>query len=156
MYNHTLGKTFTLFRCRHSIKQTKERGVFMSYPNSGYCHQDRSGYSDSSCCSRGKSGYSDSNCYSHDRNSYSDSDCCSHERFGYRGFGCCRRERRSCFYLAGLIGFFAVLLALAVGLILGAVFYETIFPVLASVIAFIAAIAAVALGIWFFARRRVC
>jgi len=54
------------------------------------------------------------------------------------------------------IGFLLLLVALALGLILGAVFYETILPVLASVIAFAAALAAVviALLIYYFWRRR--
>ena len=102
----------------------------MSYPNSGCCHQDRSSYSTSNCCHQ-------------DRNSYSASNCC-------------HQGRRSYLYVYGLIGFFAVLLAFAIGLILGAVFYETVLPVIAAIIAFIAALAAVGIGIWFFTRRRSC
>lgn len=101
----------------------------MSYPNSEYCYQER-------CVS------SDSKCFPRERTSYSCSNGCA--------------ERCRSIYVYGLIGFFAVLLALAIGLILGAVFYETILPVIAAIIAFIAALAAVGIGIWFFTRRRVC
>jgi len=52
-----------------------------------------------------------------------------------RGYCCCA------------VGFLALLVLFAVGLILGAVYYETILPVLASVIAFTAAIAAVAVAL---------
>lgn len=68
----------------------------------------------------------------------------------------CTQERSCCFCIAGLIGFFAVLLAFAIGLILGAVFNAIILPALAAIIAFIAAIAAVGFGIWLFTRRRSC
>lgn len=113
----------------------------MSYPNSGCCHQEKSVYRNSDCCNQERIGYRNSN-------------CCSQESYAYSG--CCRQERRSYLYVYGLIGFFAVLLAFAVGLILGAVYYETILPVVAAIIAFVAALAAVGIGIWFFTRRRCC
>lgn len=69
---------------------------------------------------------------------------------------CCSQEKRSSLHVCGLIGFFAVLLAFAIGLVLGAVYYETFVPILASVIAFIAAVGAVGFGVWFFTRRRSC
>lgn len=87
--------------------------------------------------------------------SYPNSGCCHQERTVYSAPACCS-ERRSYLYVYGLIGFFAVLLALAIGLILGAVYYETILPVIAAIIAFIAALAAVGIGIWVFTRRRHC
>jgi len=69
--------------------------------------------------------------------------------------GCPRRciTRRSCLCIA--VGFLAVLALFALGLILGAVYYETILPVLASVIAFAAALAAVviALALYCLCRR---
>ena len=87
--------------------------------------------------------------------SYPNSGCCHQERTACSNSACCP-GKRSYLYVYGLIGFFAVLLALAVGLILGAVFYETILPVVAAIIAFIAALAAVGIGIWLFTRRRSC
>lgn len=88
--------------------------------------------------------------------SYPSSGCCHQERTACSNSTCCCQGRRSYLYVYGLIGFFAVLLALAIGLILGAVYYETILPVIAAIIAFIAALAAVGIGIWFFTRRRTC
>ena len=87
--------------------------------------------------------------------SYPNSGCCRQETTAYTHSTCCQ-ERRSYQYVYGLIGFFAVLLAFAIGLILGAVYYETILPVIAAIIAFIAALAAVGIGIWVFTRRRRC
>ena len=61
---------------------------------------------------------------------------CRRVRCGFRrGYCCCA------------VGFLALLVLFAVGLILGAVYYEAILPVLASVIAFTAAIAAVAVAL---------
>jgi len=61
---------------------------------------------------------------------------------------CCRGSK-------GAIAFLALLIAVAVGLILGAVFSETILPALAAVIVFAAALLAVliALLIYWFNRR---
>ena len=87
--------------------------------------------------------------------SYPSNGCCHQDGAAYTTSHCCH-ERRSYLYVYGLIGFFAVLLALAIGLILGAVYYETVLPVIAAIIAFIAALAAVGIGIWFFTRRRSC
>ena len=57
----------------------------------------------------------------------------------------CARQTRSCGLCGckGVICFLGFLLALAVGLILGAIYADTVFPALAAVIAFAAAIAAV-------------
>lgn len=69
----------------------------------------------------------------------------------------CSPRRKSCCSAcpAIIVGFFVLLLALAVGLILGAVGYETILPVLASVIAFAAAVAAITIGLalYYWCRR---
>lgn len=87
--------------------------------------------------------------------SYPSSGCCHQDRTSCSASACCQ-ERRGYLYVYGLVGFFAVLLAFAIGLILGAVYYETILPVIAAIIAFIAALAAVGIGIWVFTRRRRC
>ncbi len=56
---------------------------------------------------------------------------------------------------SGAIGFFALLLFLAVGLILGAIFYETITPILSTVIVAAILILAVIIALWiFYARNR--
>jgi len=61
----------------------------------------------------------------------------------YQENTCVRQSKGCCRCGGGVICFLGFLLALAVGLILGAVYYETILPALAAVIAFAAAIAAV-------------
>lgn len=68
---------------------------------------------------------------------------------------CCRPARRNRFYAGGALCFLILVFAFAVGLIVGAVNYETILPVLAAVIAFAAAIlvAIVALLIFWFISK---
>ena len=75
----------------------------------------------------------------------------------YLNCGCCetrRTARRCCFSLDGAICFFGFLIALALGLILGAIFYETILPALAAIIAFGAALLAVVIALLVFRSRR--
>ena len=55
---------------------------------------------------------------------------------------CCQR-RRCCFGYGRAICFLGFVFALALGVILGAFYYETILPAIASVIAFAAVIAVV-------------
>ena len=63
--------------------------------------------------------------------------------------------RRCCQYVGAALCFLVLVLAFTVGLILGAVFYESILPALAAVIAFAAAILAIviALLIYWFVNR---
>ena len=75
--------------------------------------------------------------------------------------GCYNQNNNGCGRRAGgsriskcMIGFLVVVLAFAVGLILGAVFYETFLPVLASVIAFAAAVLVVIIALLIFWHRR--
>jgi len=66
-------------------------------------------------------------------------------------------ERRGCFCANGGVCFLVLVIALAVGLILGAVYAETILPAIAAIIAFIAAVAAVLIALLvycYFCRRR--
>lgn len=79
-------------------------------------------------------------------NNYQDSNCAS----------AAGTARLSCLCSGGSLCFFAFLLAFAIGLILGAVYYETILPVIAAVIAFAAAIAAILVALVFFWCRRSC
>ena len=51
----------------------------------------------------------------------------------------CQTVRRFCTCIDGAIALFAGLLALAVGMILGAVFAETLLPALAAIIVFVIA-----------------
>lgn len=63
-----------------------------------------------------------------------------------------RSPRRCIACIETVIGFFAVLLALAIGLILGAQFYETILPAFAAVIVFAVVIAVIIIALliyWF-------
>jgi len=69
---------------------------------------------------------------------------------------CCSNPNRStfrrCMVVSGTaLSFLLLVLAFAIGLILGAYFYETFVPVLPAVIAFAAAIAAIiiALLLWY-------
>ena len=64
--------------------------------------------------------------------------------------GCARPRSGCCGFSYAVLCFLCLVFALALGLILGAVFYETILPVLAAVIAFAAAILVgiIALLIW--------
>ena len=57
------------------------------------------------------------------------------------------RTRRCISCIETVIGFFAVLLALAVGVIIGAVNYETFLPVLAAVIVFAVVIGVIILAL---------
>lgn len=75
----------------------------------------------------------------------------------YLNCGCCetrRTVRRGCFSLDGVICFFAFLIALALGLVLGAVLYETILPALAAIIAFGAVLLAIVIALLLFRNRR--
>lgn len=72
----------------------------------------------------------------------------------YPNPNCCGGERRCCRVSEAVVGFFGLLLALAVGIILGAVYYETFTPILASVVAFAAAIAAILAALLFVRSRR--
>lgn len=72
----------------------------------------------------------------------------------YPNPNCYSNERRCCRVSEAIIGFFGLLLALAVGLILGAVYYETLTPILSSVAAFAAAIAAILSALLFVRSRR--
>jgi len=69
----------------------------------------------------------------------------------------CARRCPNAYCSTCIIGFFVVLLALAIGLIFGSVFYETFFPVLASLIIFALVITAIIVSLlicrW---RRRPC
>jgi len=82
-------------------------------------------------------------------NNYQESNCVS-------SLNTVNAERRSCLCSGGALCFFAFLFAFAVGLLLGAIYYETILPVIAAVIAFAAAIAAVIIALIFFWCRRGC
>ena len=55
--------------------------------------------------------------------------------------GCDRRRRISCLCSLKPICFLAALLTLALGLIFGAIYYETLLPILASIIIFAVAMA---------------
>ena len=69
----------------------------------------------------------------------------------------CCTARTGCSCAKGAVAFLLFLIALGVGLILGAVFYETILPVLAAVIAFVAALAAIVIAVLLVCcRRRGC
>ena len=59
----------------------------------------------------------------------------------------CRPPRRCSVYAGAAVCFLFFVLALAIGLILGAVNYETILPVIAAVIAFAAAIVAIIIAL---------
>lgn len=64
--------------------------------------------------------------------------------------------RRSNLYAGGALCFLALVLLFTIGLIVGAVNYETFLPVLAAVIAFAAAIAAIMIALliyWFVCRH---
>ena len=63
------------------------------------------------------------------------------------------RPRRSFSCIETVIGFFAVLLALAIGVIIGAVNYETFLPVLAAVIVFAVVIAVIIIALLIYAFR---
>ena len=52
----------------------------------------------------------------------------------------CRTYRRCSNYTGAAIGFLTIVFAFAIGVIIGANFYETFLPVLAAVVAFAAAI----------------
>ena len=68
----------------------------------------------------------------------------------------CRWSRRRHLYTGSALCFLAFVLSLAVGLILGAVNYETILPVIAAFIAFAAAIAAIIIALiiyWFICKN---
>lgn len=65
----------------------------------------------------------------------------------YQDANSCRRRSICCFCPASVIGFFVLLFALALGLVLGAIYYETILPAMAAIIAFAAAIAAGIIGL---------
>ena len=70
------------------------------------------------------------------------------------------RSARRCIPCAEtVIGFFAVLRALAIGVIVGAVNYETFLPVLAAVIVFAVVIAVIIIALliyWFRCSRSSC
>ena len=70
-----------------------------------------------------------------------------------------RTPRRGVACIETVIGFFAVLLALAIGVIIGAVNYETFLPVLAAVIVFAVVIAVIIIALllyWFRCGRGNC
>lgn len=69
------------------------------------------------------------------------------------------RSRRCIPCAETVIGFFAVLLALAIGVIIGAVNYETFLPVLAAIIVFAVVIAVIIIALllyWFRCSRSGC
>lgn len=72
----------------------------------------------------------------------------------YPNPNCCSNERRCCRVSEAVIGFFGLLLALAMGLMFGTIYYETFMPILASVAAFAAAIAAILAALLFVRSRR--
>ena len=74
----------------------------------------------------------------------------------YQDVNSCRRRCIRCICPASVIGFFALLLAFAIGLILGAIYYETILPALAAIIAFAAAIAAGVIGLLIYCWCKRC
>lgn len=60
----------------------------------------------------------------------------------------CNRSSRRCFACSeAVLGFFAVLLALAIGLLLGALFSETILGALAALIVFIVIIVVIIIAL---------
>lgn len=64
-----------------------------------------------------------------------------------------QRPRRCIPCTETIIGFFAVLLALAIGIIIGAVYYETFLPVLAAVIVFAAVIGVIIIALLLYLHR---
>ena len=70
----------------------------------------------------------------------------------YQNNVCCCRSNRCLVYA---IFFLVLAAAIGLGLILGAVYYETIFPALAALIAFTAAVAVIiiALLIYYWCRK---
>ena len=71
-------------------------------------------------------------------------------------YECGCRERISCIGVIGLI--LAALFTLSIGIIIGAVFYETFLPILSTIIV-LAIVLFILLVIWaiaFFCRRRCC
>jgi len=69
---------------------------------------------------------------------------------------CTRTYQRTGGCLMYAIGFLAILLAFAVGLILGAFYYEMLLPAISAIIAFAAAIAAILIALLIFRSRRCC
>ena len=65
----------------------------------------------------------------------------------------CQTVRRFCTCIDGAIALFAGLLALAVGMILGAVFVQTVFPALAAIIVFVIAMLAAIVALLIYRRR---
>ena len=69
------------------------------------------------------------------------------------------RTRRCIPCIETVLGFFGVLLALAIGVIVGAVYYETLLPVLAAIIVFAVVIGVIILALllyWFRCGRGGC
>lgn len=66
--------------------------------------------------------------------------------------GSCRPCRRAGTYTGAGIGFLIFVFALAIGMIIGAVNYETIVPVLSAVIAFASAILAIIIALLIYWR----
>lgn len=64
---------------------------------------------------------------------------------------CCCRPGRC---LWGAVCFLVLVFALGIGLILGAVYYETVLPALSALIAFTAAIAVIIIALLIFNRCR--
>ena len=64
----------------------------------------------------------------------------------------CQTVRRFCTCIDGAIALFAGLLALAVGMILGAVFAETLLPALAAIIVFVIAMLAAIVALLIYRR----
>ena len=63
---------------------------------------------------------------------------------------------RNCPYVGCALCFLLWLIAFALGLILGAIYYEIIYPALAAIIAFAASIAAITIAILIYCRKRRC
>lgn len=65
-----------------------------------------------------------------------------------------RATRGCCGFSYGVLCFLILVFAFALGLILGAVFFETLLPVLASIIAFAAAVLVIIVALLIYRYRR--